>query len=194
MTKLPLSKQLTFGAIVGGVSFVTSALLAMLAAAAGGGAAQQSTPPWFIGLIFGVVAGTVYLLLSGNRKLPLADDAARARALAGPEGGQAQLLVVREGFVGKLAGVDVLVDGVAATQLKSPRFAALALAPGRHEVVATVQGKSTEAVPLDLSAGETAVLRIDMAIGRAKLTRESDVAAVRRRLSGIPMVGAMAAA
>lgn len=192
MTKLPLSKQLIFVAIVGGVAFVVAALFGMLAAAAGPNA-EHSTSPWFIGMIFGVVAGTIYLALAGNRKVALAGDADRTRALAGPDAGQAQLLVVREGFVGKLAGVDVLVDGTPATQLKSPRFAALSLAPGRHEVVATVQGKRTEPLALDIQAGETAVVRIDMAIGKAKLTQEPDVGAARRRMATIPMVGSVAA-
>jgi hypothetical protein len=192
MTKLPLSKQLIFVAIVGGVAFVVSALLGMLAAAAGPNA-EHTTSPWFIGMIFGVVAGTIYLALAGNRKVALAGDADRARALAGPQTGEAQLLVVREGFVGKLAGVDVLVDGAPATQLKSPRFAALSVAPGRHEVVATVQGKPTEPLILTLEAGEAAVIRIDMAIGRAKLAREPDVVEARRRLATIPMVGSVAA-
>lgn len=188
MSKLPLSKQLIFAAIVVGTAFVVSALLTALTTAAGTAGTERATPPWFIGMIFGVVAGTVYLLLSGNRRVPLADDAERARALLGAEGGQAQLLVFRQGFVGKLAGVDVLVDGAVATQLKSPRFAALSVMPGRHELVATVQGKRTDPVAVEVAAGETAALRIDMAIGRAKLIRETDVSDVRRRLAGVPMV------
>ena len=193
MTKLPLSKQLTFVAIVGGVAFVVSTLLGMLAAAAGPNA-ERGTPSWFIGMVLGVTVGSFYLLLAGNRKVRLAGGAERIRALGGPEAGQAQLLVVREGFIGKLAGVDVLIDGAPVTQLKSPRFAALPLAPGRHEVVARVQGKSTEPLTVDAGAGETVVVRIEMGIGKAKLTREHDVAAARQRVAKIPMVAALATA
>ena len=188
LKKLPLSKQLIFAAIVGGVTFVISALLGALTARVP--ASEHMTPTWFTGLLFGAVAGVVYLMVSGNRAMPLADDATRAAALAGPGGDAAQLLVVRRGYVGKLAGVDVLVDGVVATQLKSPRFAALRLAPGSHEVVATVQGKATSPQVIDLAAGETAVIRIDMAIGRAQLVREPDVAALRRVLADVPMIAA----
>ena len=108
--------------------------------------------------------------------------------LAGPAAGAAQLLVYRQGFVGKLAGVDILVDGEVATQLKSPRFAALMLTPGRHELMAEVQGKRTKPLPIDLASGETAAVRVNMAIGRADLIREPDLVAVRRTLAGVSMV------
>lgn len=186
MKKLPLSKQLTFGAIVAGVSFLVSFLLAAITSGVPDNA--RTTPTWFIGLIFGTVAGAVYLLLANNKRMPLADDTERTKALAGPATGAAQLLVFRQGFVGKLAGVDVLIDGTVATQLKSPRFAALTIAPGRHEVLAEVQGKRTEPLLLDLAPDEVAAVRIDMAIGRAKLTREADVAVARRALAKVPMV------
>jgi len=187
--KLPLSKQLTLGAVVGGTAFLVSATLSAITA--GVPADRQTTPTWFIGLIFGSVAGAVYLMLSGNRSVPLADDAARTAALAGPaDPAGAQLLVMRQGFVGKLAGVDVSVDGRVATQLKSPRFAALAVTPGRHELVAAVQNRRSEPLAVEVAAGETAVVRLTVGLGKLELVREPDLATARRALATVPMVTA----
>ncbi len=182
---MTLKKQLTFVAIVGGVAFVTAFLLGAITA---GAPTPPTVSPAFIGLIFGVVAGTVYLGLAGNRKVPLADEASRTRALQGAEPGSAQLIVLREGFYGKAAGVDVSIDGVVRTQLKSPRFAALALAPGRHEVGAEVQRRSAVPVTVELAAGETQVLRIKVGMGKPALVPEADVAAIRASLANVPMV------
>lgn len=186
MKKLPLSKQLTFGAIVLGSSFAISFLLGLITARVP--PEELTTPNWFIGLIFGVVAGTVYLMLANNRHMPLADNAARAAALAGPGAGEAQLLVYRQGFVGKMAGIDIWIDGAVATQLKSPRFAALTLTPGRHELFAEVQGKRTKPLPVELAPGEAMAVRVNMAIGRADLIVERDLAVVRRTLASVPMI------
>lgn len=109
------------------VAFVVSAGLTLVAMA--GGASPGMTPA-LVGMIFG--AFTAYLLanLAGNRKQKAADPAAKSAALAlRPEEGQALLIVYREGFVGKAAGLDVEVDGRTVVQLKSPRFAAVPLAP-----------------------------------------------------------------
>ncbi len=182
---LSLKKQLTFAAIVAVVAFVTSFLLAAITA---GAPNPPTTSPTFIGLIFGVVAGSVYMGLSSNRKVAMADDAARARALQGATEGRAQLLVVREGFYGKAAGVDVSVDGTVRTQLKSPRFAALDLAPGRHEVAAAVQGRKAAPVAIDIAAGETQILRLKVGMGKPTLAPETDIAAVRTSLARVPMV------
>lgn len=180
-----LKKQLTFVAIVAGVAFLTSFALAFITA---GAPNPPTTSPTFIGLIFGVVAGSVYLALSTNRKMRIADDATRARALQGASAEGAQLIVLREGFYGKAAGVDVSVDGTVRTQLKSPRFAALELAPGRHEIAAAVQGRKALPVTVDLAAGETQVLRIKVGMGKPTLIAEADVVAIRASLARVPMV------
>jgi hypothetical protein len=182
---MALKKQLTFVAIVAVVAFLTSFLLAMITAAA---ATPPTVSPAFIGLIFGVVAGSVYMGLSTNRKMVIADDAARARALQGAPADSAQLIVLREGFYGKAAGVDVSVDGEVRTQLKSPRFAALDLTPGRHEVAAQVQGRKAAPVTVELVAGETRVLRLKVGMGKPTFIPEADVAAIRTSLARVPMV------
>lgn len=47
---------------------------------------------------------------------------------------QALLIVYREGFVGKAAGMDLSVDDRFVAQLKSPRFTAISVAPGGHQL------------------------------------------------------------
>jgi len=180
-----LKKQLTFVAIVAVVAFLTSFLLALVTA---GAPNPPATSPAFIGLIFGVVAGSIYLALSTNRKVKIADAATRARALQGAPADSGQLIVLREGFYGKAAGVDVSVDGAVRTQLKSPRFAALDLAPGRHEIAAVVQGRKALPVTVELAPGETQVLRLKVGMGKPTLTPEADVAAIRTSLARVPMV------
>ncbi|HWU96378.1 MAG TPA: hypothetical protein VN029_12330, partial [Sphingomonas sp.] len=100
----------------------------------------------------------------------------------------AQLIVVREGFYGKAAGVDVSVDGAVRTQLKSPRFAAIDLAPGRHEVVASLQKRISQPVAVELTPGETQVLRLKVGMGKPTLSPETDIAAIRTSLARVPMV------
>lgn len=191
MKKLPLSKQITFGVIVGGVAFATSFLLALLASAASAksGMAQPGPSP-LIGLSFGVVAGVIYLALSNNRSVAIADGGARAAALRPVGDGMGQLLVFRQGFVGKLAGVDIYVDGAVRTQLKSPRFAALTVAPGAHTVQSEVQNKKSDVIEVVVGANETVAVEIAVSLGKSRLVRRDDVAAVRAALANVPMVAA----
>jgi hypothetical protein len=187
--KLPVSKQITFGLIVAGVAAVTSFLLAFMVAASSRGADQPAPSP-LIGLCLGVVAGAMYLGLSGNRRVTFADDAARRAALAPVGDGTARLLVYRQGFIGKLAGVDVHVDGEVRTQLKSPRFAALEVSPGPHTLVSEVHNKRSRPLALTVSANEIAAVQIVVSLfGKTRLMRQ-DVEAVRPKLAQMPMVQA----
>lgn len=140
-----------------------------------------------------VLAGVgvlIYLGLRGNKSVAMADDAARTRALADEPVDAARLIVVREGFIGKMSGMDVMVDGRVLTQLKSPRFAVLPLDPGAHrvEVKVAMTPKPIGPVDLDLAAGETAVVRIVAELGAARLERERWSPALRATLARIPMV------
>lgn len=186
MKKLPLSKQITFALIIAGVAAFTSFVLSFTVAAISDGADRPGPSP-LIGLSFGVVAGMIYLALSGNRAVALADDAARRAALTPVNNESARLLVYRQGFVGKLAGVDVQVDGAVRTQLKSPRFAALSVAPGRHTLVAEVQNKRSDPLELTLAANDTVAVQIVMTLGKPKLALQNTDAA-RQTLAQVPMV------
>ncbi|MFD1950394.1 hypothetical protein ACFSGX_06400 [Sphingomonas arantia] len=180
-----MNRTVKFVLIVVLVSGATSFLLTAIT-----GGARSTTSPAFIGAIFGMSVGFVYLLFSNNRKVVLADDATRRAALAeqtlGP--GTARLLVVRESSVGMLVGVDIKVDGTVLTQLKSPRFAVLPVAPGHHDCVAIAQGKRTAVLPIDAEAGTTTVLRITATLVGIKLTREDDTPALRASLARVAMV------
>lgn len=180
-----MRKGLIFIAVVAACAFGFAFLLAAIT---GGAPQSDKAPTWFIGMVGGVSAGVFYLLLSNNRKMPLADDAERARALLGPGDGGAQLLVVREGFYGKASGIDVSIDGTVRTQLKSPRFAAIDLAPGRHEVQAELQRRRSVPLVVELAAGETRVVRLKLGMGKPGLSEDADVAAARAALADVPMV------
>ncbi|WP_076073073.1 hypothetical protein [Sphingomonas montana] len=180
-----MGRTVKFVLIVTLVSGLTSFLLTFLTAT---GQRSQSDPT-FIGLVFGMTAGVAFLLLSGNRRIPLADDATRRAVLAEPAAaGAARLLIVRESKVGMMVGVDVEVDGAVVTQLRSPRFAAVTVSPGRHACVAIAQGRRSAPLAIDAEAGGTVVLRISTGFGGIKLTREDDSPALRTALAKVPMV------
>lgn len=185
--KLPISKQITFVLIVAGVAFAVSFLLAFTVAALDPDGVHL-TPSPLIGLSLGVVAGAMYLALARNRRVPIADAATRDVALRSVADGSARLIVFRQGFVGKLAGVDIHVDDVVATQLKSPRFAVLVLAPGRHVIRSQLQSKRSDPLTIDLAENETAAVEIVVGLGKSRPERRDDVASVRDRLARVPMV------
>ena len=187
MKKLPLSKQLTFVGIVLGVAMLTSFVLAFFAAAAAGRSGQPLPSP-IIGLSLGVVAGAIYLGLAGNKRVALASGDARQAALAPVADGTARLIVFRRGFIGKLAGVDVYVDGEARTQLKSPRFAALTVSPGIHTLEAKVQNKPSRAVTVEAFANATAIVEIEVGMKQATPVQRTDDAGLRAVLASTPMV------
>lgn len=135
-------------------------------------------------------AGLPYLLLGNNRKVIVATRNVRQAALDAPPptDGTARLIVVRQSRMGMLVGVDVAVDGVTVTQLKSPRFAILSIAPGRREVVAMAQGKSSRPQVIDVSAGDAAALRVATGFGGVKITPKADGPQLRSTPATVPMV------
>ena len=101
--------------VAGAFSFVMTGLTARMPA---------PPDPTFAAVALGMAAGALFLLLSGNRRVRVADAATRAATLAeSPAVGMARLLIVRQSKIGVMVGVDVEVDGAIVTQLKSPRFA-----------------------------------------------------------------------
>ncbi|MBB5712285.1 hypothetical protein [Sphingomonas xinjiangensis] len=189
MKKLSLRQQIIMGLIMGGVAFVTSASLAFFQAAAGV-PADKTTNTWFIGLSFGVVVSVIYMALAGNRRVPIADAATREAALRPLSDGTGRLIVYRHGFIGKAAGVDVSVDGAVRTQLKSPRFAALSLTPGRHVIETEVQNRRSDPMEIAIGANETVVVQVIVTFGKTKLVQQQDFDGMRASLSKTPMVQA----
>jgi len=89
-----------------------------------------------VALIALVVGGViVFRNLQTNRKVAEATFDQRDEALRfAPAPGKAALYVFRNQFVGRAVGVNVLIDGREAAQIKSPRFTRILLSPGPHRI------------------------------------------------------------
>jgi len=124
--------------------------------------------------MFGVFTYYILFNLSGTRKEAKADAAAQADALAfAAPAGLARVYVLRTGFAGKAAGMDITVDGAALAQLKSPRFTLVDVAPGAHEFHARFSGGAGPqnrecSMRIEVAAGSVTVLRISVALGLMK--------------------------
>jgi len=162
---------------------------------------SRGVEPGFVGIAVGVGIGAVVMLLlnnlSGNRKAEQADPETRRKALAfEPAPDKAVLYLVRTGFVGKAAGMDVAIDGKTVVQLKSPRFARVELAPGAHKITASFSGglaSQTNPSQFDVVAvaGETIVLKLALGFGAVKAPisiERVEADAVRPQLPGMTMV------
>jgi len=152
-------------------------------------------------VIIGAVAGsfTAYILanLSGNRVQPAATAAQKAEALdADPPAGKAFLYLYREGFVAKLAGLNVTVDGRVVAQLKSPGFTSITIEPGSHTVSAAFGGlagpqNNSSQVTVQASPGAVVALRMTVKMGALKnsihIAPQADLGAVKQTLAGMTM-------
>ncbi len=83
---------------------------------------------------------------------------------------QALLIVYREGFVGKAVGLALALDDQYVAQLKSPRFTALSVAPGGHQLSMAFSGLAGKQNKPTLEGfiaapGETVVFRATMQMG-----------------------------
>ena len=155
------------------VAFVVSGGLGFMAAAGG---ADPGMTPAIVGMIFGVFTAYIMANLAGNRKGKAASHEDKAAAVAlRPEPGKALLIVFRDGFVGKAAGMNVGVDGRIVTQLKSPRFAAIPLEVGRHEMELAFGGLAAEqnranVEQFGVGAGEVVAYKARISMGALKNT------------------------
>jgi hypothetical protein len=179
------------------VAFVLSFGLAYFYAAAG----EPDTPQAvLVGCVFGAITAYIFGNLAGNRSIANASDAQKREALArAPEPGKALLYLYREGFVAKLAGLNLSIDGRVVAQLKAPRFT-LVVVPARQVALSAAfgglagpQNKKSEIV-LDASAGGIVVVRITMAMGMLQgsvtMKPQPDPAAARQRLASFTMTPA----
>lgn len=145
--------------------------------------------------VFGAVAVAGILInLSGNRRLATAGAAEKEAALAlTVPPGKALLVVARRGYLAKLVGLNLSCDGQLFTQLKSPAFTILEVAPGAH-TLATGMGDTTGAqgrlaeYSFEAAAGGVTAVVITAAIGSFKFAPQTDLDAFRRALRGMPMV------
>jgi len=157
-----------------------------------------------VGYGVGTTVFVAYILsnLAGNKKVAAADAGERALALAmRPPAGKALLIPYREGFVAKLAGMNLAVDGREVVQLTSPKFACVVLSPGRHTLTGAfggLAGPQSKGAGIDFDApeGSVVVVRINanmgMVQGAIRFTPETDLAAVRAKLGRMPMAASRA--
>lgn len=150
--------------------------------------------------IAGVVVFTiVYSALQrmgGNRKMAVRDDSARAAALAlVPPPAHGIVYVYRSGFMAKLLGIDIAVDGVVQGQLVSPRSMQLILPAGPHQLTTPTSAntmKPAKPLTVDLASGGIAVVEVQIQSGMMKnilkLRLEPDAEAARQRLATMPMI------
>lgn len=159
-------------------------------------------PFWYVMLMLPMVAVVMMLRasLANNRpetRLSPADGA--AALVAPPAPGQARLILFRDGVVAHKLGVDVLIDDAPVAQLRSPRATALDVAAGRHRItlgLSATAARSARLEPLtvDLTSGETCVvkIRVDMGLAKNSFTMAALPidAALRSRLAAMPILGA----
>jgi hypothetical protein len=155
------------------VTFVTAALLGFIGSMGG---ADMGFKPALVGMIFGAFTYYIMANLAGNVKGKAATPEAKAAAVAlRPEPGKAMLIVFREGFIGKAAGMNVIVDGKPRAQLKSPRFTAIPLEPGSHDLetaFGALAGKQSRASHETFSvvAGDVVIFQAKISMGALKNT------------------------
>ncbi|MFA4938376.1 hypothetical protein [Brevundimonas sp.] len=170
------------------VAVVVSGGLAFFFSSAG---ADAGYLPMMVGAFLGIFTAYIMANLAGTKLGKAATPEQKQAVLeARPEPGQALLIVYREGFVGKAAGMDLSVDDRFVAQLKSPRFTAISVSPGGHQLsmafggLAGKQNKPTLegfiAAPGDVIAFR-ATMQMGMMKNRIVVERiESDEALLQR--------------
>lgn len=190
-----MSKTVVWALVGMAIALLLAFSLNALAASTG---ANLGFSGWFFPVMIGLFVAYIGGNLAGNRRTPKASAEARAKALALTAEPDAALLVVfREGFMGKAAGMNVALDGREFAQLKSPRFTAIRIAPGSHTLrvafggLAGPQNNAGEEV-FSVAVGQVAVFRATLAMGALKNTIRleavgDDLDWVRGRLERMPM-------
>jgi len=149
------------------------------------------------GLFVGGFAGYITANLAGNRKVPNASDTDKQAALQmKPPPGKSQLYVYREGFVAKLAGLNLQVDGTEFAQLTAPKFTCLVVPPGPHTLTCGFGGlagpQSKKGVyefvaPADGVAVVGIGVNMGLVQGAMSFTPIASPDAAKTKLSGMPM-------
>ncbi|HEX3918547.1 MAG TPA: hypothetical protein VHW60_14515 [Caulobacteraceae bacterium] len=160
----------------------------------------ESGAPYLYAAGIGVFVAYILSNLAGNKKVPAGSDADRQQALAmrAPPG-KALLIPYRQGFVAKMAGLNLALDGNEFAQLTAPKFTAITISPGRHTLAGAFGGfagaqSKAASYEFDAPDGAVLVLRIDSRMGLLQgavvFTPETDLAAAKAKLSGMPMAAA----
>ena len=160
----------------------------------------EGATPYIYGLFTGMFVAYIFGNLAGNRKVATVEGGEKEAALKlQPPPGKALLVAFREGFVAKMAGLNIAVDGKEFAQLTAPRFTVLTLAPGAHTLtcgfggLAGPQSKSGT-YSFEVTDGGVAAVGIGVAMGLVQgsmtFTPLADVNAARAKVSRMPMVKA----
>jgi hypothetical protein len=175
-----------------GVAVASSFLLAF--------AFPGSTSHLIYALFFGAFVAYILSNLAGNKKLATVSGPEKDQALQlKPPPGKSLLVVCREGFVAKMAGLNLSVDGKEFAQLTSPKFTCLVLPPGPHTLTtgfAGLAGPQSQKGSHDFVAPESGFYavrigaRIGVIQGVMSFTPMGEAQAVRAKLASIPMVKA----
>ena len=156
--------------------------------------------PYLYGGFTGAFVAYIFANLAGNRKVASAGAAEKEAALAlKPPPGKALLVVYREGFVAKLAGLNIAVDGKEFVQLTAPKFTVLTLPAGAHTLTCGFGGlagpQSKPGVynfeaPADGVAAVGIGVAMGMVQGSMKFTPLASADAARAKVAHMPMVKA----
>lgn len=153
---------------------------------------------WYIPTFGGLVVGYLMANLQGTKSSPPATEAQKAAALSmRPSPGKALIIIHRQGFVGKAAGMEVTLDDRLLGQLKAPQFTAVEVEPGDHALgfgfvgLAAAQNKR-EIVPVTVVDGQVIAFRAAVSMGMGKNTirveRDDDVATLVDDLRRMKMI------
>ncbi len=184
------------------LKWILLGLLALVAAffgmALSGWVISNASPGGGVLFTLAMLAMTVGIfvwLLSGNRKIVLADAAEVRAALAmQPAEGKAAVYLVRKGFVGMLQGFDFEIEGLpgfhAKGQAKGNQFLHAEVEPGTYRITAKGKGNSGE-TQFTLAAGDVTVLRVilEPALVKGAIVFDPvDPASARADLAAVKMV------
>jgi hypothetical protein len=160
----------------------------------------EGITPYIYGTFTGAFVAYIFGNLAGNRKVAVAATAEKDAALKlQPPPGKALLVVFREGFVAKMAGLNLAVDGKEFAQLTAPKFTVVALAPGAHTLTCGFGGLAgPQSKPgtysFEVAEGGVAAVGIGVAMGLVQgsmtFTPLADANAARAKVSRMPMVTA----
>src|SRR5262249_31353229 len=152
-----------------------------------------STVPLFGGVFAGSLTAYLMANLAGNRKIANASDTDKRTALARtPPAGKALVFLYREGFVAKLAGMNLGIDGHAVPQLKSPRFTCVVVSAGKPTLKASfggLAGPQNRTTELEITAAPDSVIAARFTVGlgvvqnKPAITVMPDTAAVLQTLA-----------
>jgi hypothetical protein len=141
--------------------------------------APGSRMPLYCGAFAGVLTAYLKANLAGNRKIAAASDADKHAALTRtPPPGKALLFLYRTGFVAKLAGMNIGVDGKIVAQLKAPRFTCVVVSAGKHTLKASfggLAGPQTRVAEAEVATPADRIVVVRFTVGLGVVQNRPDI-------------------